>query len=277
MKNRAGCLTGQKGLRLFYQSWLPDTESRANIIIVHGIAEHSGRYTNFARYLVGQGYNVFAMDNRHHGQSEGNPGQVDNFQFFIDDLNSFYRQVSEDNQGRKTFILGHSMGAMISLASAVDHQVQPAGFIITGVPLRANPYLPVPVIVLLRPLGFLFPHMALYNLNSSLLSKDRQVVESYDRDPLVFRGKITARLGIELLWQSRRLENELGNIKTPVLILHGQDDAVCDSTGSRLLAKKVASYDKSLVIYPGLYHEILNEPEHEKVFGDIGGWIKARL
>ena len=277
MKIQTGYITGQKGLRLFYRSWLPDHEFKAIIIVVHGIAEHSGRYAVLAQYLVSHGYAVFAMDHRHHGQSEGIPGQVDNFQFFIDDLNSFFQKIAHENTDHKTFILGHSMGATISLASALNFQLQPAGFIISGAPFRANPSLPAPVIALLRPLGYFCPNLGLFKLNSSLLSKDSAVVESYDLDPLVFRGKITARLGIELLWQSRRLENELACVKAPILILHGREDTVCISSGAQILSQNVSSSEKRLIFYPGLYHEILNEPEREKVFVDIVWWLKTRL
>jgi acylglycerol lipase len=277
MKTIEGGLLGQKGLNMYYRGWLPDEKTKGVIIVVHGIAEYSGRYAGIGQYLAVKGYAVFAMDHRHHGQSEGIKGRIDKFSYFVEDLKSFYEHIMADNPNKKVFILGHSMGAAISLALAVNMGIQPAGLIISGAPLRANPVLPVPVIALMRPLALMLPNMGLYQLNSSQLSKDPGVVEAYDHDPLVFRGKITAGLGIELLWHARHLEKGLSKITTPLLILHGQADSVCQPTAAAILERKASSPDKTLKIYPGLQHEILNEPEREAVFADIVGWINARL
>ncbi len=217
------------------------------------------------------------MDNRHHGQSEGIKGRVDKLRYFIEDLKAFYEHIRAENPNKEVFILGHSMGAAISLGLAIELGVQPAGLIISGAPLRANPVLPIPVIALLRPLALLLPYLGLYKLNSSQLSKDPAVVDVYDHDPLVFRGKITAGLAIELLWQARHLEKGMSKITAPILILHGQEDQVCQSIAAEILNRKVSSLDKSIKIYPGLRHEILNEPERERVFADISAWLDGRL
>jgi acylglycerol lipase len=277
MKTFEGELLGQKGLKLYFQGWLPEKEIRAVIIIVHGIAEHSGRYAAIGQYLAEKGYAAFAMDHRHHGQSEGIKGRVDKFRYFVDDLKSFYEHVRAENPNKEIYILGHSMGAAIGLALAIDLGVQPAGLIISGAPLRANPYLPKPVIALLRTMAVLLPYLGLYKMNSSQLSKDPEVVDAYDHDHLVFRGKITAGLGVELLWQARHLEKGLSKIKAPILVLHGQADRVCQPVAAAILNRKASSLDKNIKIYPGLQHEILNEPERERVFADISDWLDGRL
>jgi acylglycerol lipase len=277
MKTFDGELLGQKGVKLYFRGWLPEKEIRAVIIIVHGIAEHSGRYSGIGQYLAEKGYAGFAMDHRNHGQSEGIKGIADKFRYFVDDLKSFYEHVRAENPNKEIYILGHSMGAAIGLALAIDLGVQPAGLIISGAPLRANPYLPIPVIGLLRTMAVLSPYLGLYKMNSSQLSKDPEVVDAYDHDALVFRGKITAGLGIELLWQARLLEKGLSKVTAPILVLHGQEDRVCQPIAAAILNRKASSLDKNIKIYPGLLHEILNEPERERVFADISDWLDGRL
>ena len=262
---------------MYSQCWLPDTETKAALVIVHGIAEHCGRYANMVDYLVPRGYAVYGFDHRGHGKSAGRKGYVEDFSFFLEDLSVFLDRVRRRNQSGKIFLFGHSMGAAIVLAYAADYPNDLAGLILSGPAVRVKPGLPAAVVGLLQPLALFLPKLGLKKLDSSTLSHDRRVVEAYDRDPLVYRGKISARLTLGLLRAMHQLENRLSSIRLPLLVLHGGEDRMVDPESSRIVFTRAASADKTLKIYPGLYHEILNEPEHLKVLEDIESWLEKQV
>jgi alpha-beta hydrolase superfamily lysophospholipase len=116
--------------------------------------------------------------------------------------------------------------------------------------------------------------MKLYRLDSSTLSHDKEVVKAYDNDPLVYRGKLTARLAIEFLWAMHKLESRVNQIQLPLLVMHGTGDNLCSPEGSRFAHLKAGSKDKTLKLYDGFYHEILNEPWNYLVLDDIAAWLK---
>ena len=103
------------------------------------------------------------------------------------------------------------------------------------------------------------------------------MVQAYVNDPLVYTGKTTARLAAELLKAMERVPTEAGRITLPVLIVQGGEDRLVDPDGARTLYEKIGSPDKTLKIYEGLYHEVFNEPEHEKVLAHVKAWIDSRL
>ena len=125
-------------------------------------------------------------------------------------------------------------------------------------------------------LSIIMPKMGVDTIYASTISRDRAVVDAYINDPLVYRGKISARLGIELIKAMRELKNGMPQIKLPILIMHGAADRLCAPEGSLMLYQRVSSKDKTLKLYEGFYHEIFNEPERKKVFTDMEDWLVAR-
>ena len=126
---------------------------------------------------------------------------------------------------------------------------------------------------LLHPLSLFLPKLAMKQINSSILSRDKGVIQSYDTDPLVYRGKLSARLGVELLLKMQDVERHASQIQIPVIILHGSADKLSYPEGARIIYDRILSKDKTLKYYPGFYHEILNEPEHMQVFSDMENWL----
>ena len=279
MEHTEGRFTGRKGLSLYYQCWLPATDPKAILLVVHGWAEHSGRYTNLVNYFVPKGYAICALDHRGHGKSEGLRGYVERFSDYLDDLKTFFDIVRSEHGDTKIFLVGHSMGAIIATAYtvAVSHQQELAGLIVSGVGVKPGSSLSSALIPLARILSLLLPRLGIMVLDASAISQDKAVVDAYVNDPLVYRGKITCRFGAEMLATLRKLPSEMPKINLPILIMHGTADRLCDPEGSRILYERANSRDKTLKLYAGFYHEIFNEPGHKQVLADMEAWLAARI
>jgi acylglycerol lipase len=277
MRHAEGYFRGCEGVRLHYQGWLPNSGEKAVVVIVHGVAEHCGRYLNLANYLVSRDFAIYGFDQRNHGKSDGKKGTVEHFSFYLDDLHIFLNQVRNQYPYNKMFLFGHSMGATIGLAYSLKYRNGLSGLILSGSAIRVRPHLPATLTTLLWPLAIFLPDLGLKKLDSSALSLNPDVVRSYDEDPLVFRGKLSARLTIELVRNMHKLERQASLISIPLLILHGGSDRLANPQGSRIIYAKAGSQDKTLKVYPGLYHEILNEPQHIQVLTDIERWLGQRI
>jgi alpha-beta hydrolase superfamily lysophospholipase len=270
-------MTGARSLSIYYQCWEPETGSRALILLVHGAGEHSGRYQRFAEFFTARGYVVAALDHPGHGKSEGRYGHVERFDDFVDTLAMFHRQVSGEFPGLPQLLLGHSMGGLISSLYLLQHQQAFAGCVLSGPAIKTGIEPPRIQMLLIRLLSALLPTLGVLQLDASGVSRDPAEVEKYVSDPLVHHGKMTARKVAELFRGMQQIQAEAGKITLPLLILHGGDDAMTAPEGSRFLHDAVGSQDKTLTIYPGLYHEIFNEPEREEIFRELADWCDRRV
>ncbi len=277
MEHKEGHFEGVGGFQLYYQAWLPEGEPRAVLLVAHGLAEHSGRYGNLVDYLVPQGYAVYALDHRGHGRSQGQRVYVERFSHYLDDLKTFFDLVRGWHPEPKLFLLGHSMGGTISLAYTLRHQDELDGLILSGAGVKAGGDIPAALIIVGRLLSVLTPKLGVLGLDSAAISRDPAVVQAYDDDPLVYRGKATARLGAELAKTIEAFPAQMTQIRLPVLILHGSADRLANPEGSRLLYQRAQSADKTLKIYDGFYHEIFNDPGHEDVLADLVAWLEERV
>jgi len=277
MEHREGKFRGYGNLDLYYQCWLPPESPKAVLLVVHGLAEHSGRYANLVDYFVPKGYAVYSFDQRGHGRSEGLRCYVGRFSEYVQDLDTFIGMIRNEYEQAKIFPVGHSMGATIAVAYAVRYQDRLAGLLLSGAALKIGSTVSPVLMAMAKVLSLLLPKTGTTVLDASTLSRDRAVVDGYVNDPLVYRGKIRARLGAELIRITRELPSAIPEIKLPVLIMHGADDRLSDPEGSRMLFERVGSEDRTLKLYEGFYHEIFNEPEREQVFWDIGAWLAAHV
>ena len=259
--------------RLYSRSWLPNAEIKALVIVVHGLGEHSGRYTHVGEYLSQQSYAVYALDYSGHGQSPGQRVYVNSLEQLSEDLGAFVEHAQAQHPGLKTFIYGHSMGTLVTLRYALAHQDRLAGLILTGTTL-ALASLPGLLVPLVQLLNRTLPNLPLLpGVGTSVLSKDPAVVQGYNDDPLVYHGWLRVRILHYLLLESRCLSSQLQNLTLPLLILHGAEDKLLAPAGSHMLYERAASCDKTLKMYAGLRHEIHNEPEQSDVLKDILDWL----
>jgi len=277
MKHLDGQFKGRSDLNLYYQCWLPADEPKAILLVVHGLAEHSGRYSNLVNYFVPRGYGVYGYDHRGHGKSDGLRGYVELFSYFVDDLDIFLRLVHSRHHDAKIFLVGHSIGGTIATAYAILHQDGFDGLILTGATLSTPTDVSAGTIFAARILSLIIPKAGLYIIDAEAISQDKNVVNAYVRDPLVYRGKIRARLGVELIKAMGTLKRQISKIHMPILVMHGAADRLSDPKGSEVLYQEASSTDKTLNVYEGYYHEIFNEPGCEQVLADVEAWLKARI
>ena len=277
MQHTDGKFTGRNNFNLYWQAWLPDGVPVAVLVVVHGIAEHSGRYSNLVNYFVPKGYAVYSFDLRGHGKSEGIRSYVERFSYYLDDLKIFYNIVREENQNAKIFLVGHSMGSTIAIAYAIEHQRELNGLIVSGTTLKAGASINQLTILMAKILSILAPKMGVSALDANLISRDKAVVDAYVHDPLNYTGKLRARWGTELLKTMIRLQSKISELSLPILIMQGSADRISDPSSSTMLFDGVKSKDKSLKLYEGFYHEIFNDPERQQVFLDMETWLKLHV
>jgi lysophospholipase len=264
---------------LFERRWLPATDARAAVLIIHGYAEHSGRYDWTARQLAEGGYAVVGFDLRGHGKSDGERVFIRSMNEYLDDVDAALERVAATHRSGPIFLLGHSMGGAILALYACARlrrggvRDRLAGLIFSGAALGSREKTPRVVVRLMLLLGRFFPKTKLRALEASSVSRDPAIVADYDSDPLNYRGKMPAALVASMIRGGRYTERHKSEITLPLLILHGSADELTDPEGSRELYEAASSGDKMLKIYEGLYHEILNEPERELVVADITAWL----
>jgi len=276
MQHGESTFNGLGGLKLYYQWWLPETTPKAVLLLVHGYAEHSGRYTHLAEHFTRLGYAIYACDLRGHGRSEGPQAYINRFFDYIHDLRAFLNLVKEREPGRKIFLLGHSMGAVVASLFAVECQSELAGLLLSGAGILIGGNVNPLMVRLSALIAALFPKLGVTKIDSALISRDPDVVARYDSDPLVYRGKVHARTGYEMLKAGQQVLQNAHRITLPILIMHGTADKLADPEGSKLLYEKVGSSDKTLKLYEGFYHEVFNDPEKERVFADMAAWLDKR-
>ncbi len=262
-----GWLTAADSTRLYWQAWTP-AEPRATVLLVHGLAEHGGRYAHVGERLAAAGYAVYALDHRGHGRSDGARAMIGRLDTLVDDVHGFSAQVSP---GATPFMIGHSMGGAVALRYAIRHPGALRGLVVSGAAVAVDGA-PPPLRMLAALLSRVAPGLRIQQLDAGLVSRDPEVVRAYREDPLNYNGRIPARTLAEILAGTRSIPRDAHTISTPLLLLHGGDDGLCPPRGSRAVHAATAS---TLTVYDGLYHEIFNEPERERVLDDVVAWLAA--
>jgi len=273
-RHEEGRFAGAGGLEIYWQAWLPAGEPHAIVTIAHGGAEHGGRYAWTAEQLTARGYAVYAIDHRGHGRSAGPRAYVDRIDNAVADLHALDGIARGRHPGLAVFLLGHSMGGLIAISYALRYQEQLAGLVLSA-----------PLAVLeassatrfaSRVLSAAAPRLPVYKIDATTVSRDPQVVRDYDDDPLNHRGMLPARTVGELAATVATFPDRLPELLLPILTVYGSGDRLVDNAGSRLVEERAGSDDTTLIAYDGLYHEVLNEPERDRVIADVAGWIDAR-
>jgi alpha-beta hydrolase superfamily lysophospholipase len=272
MKHTFWHLTGHGGVKLFAQGWLPEGEPRDVIVIAHGYAEHGGRYGNLVERLVPQGYALYAIDHRGHGQSGGKRALVDRMDWVIEDFHKFVAEVRARHGGQKIKLLGHSMGGNVAFGYALRWPDDLSGLILSG-PLIGGSA-PAAQRLAVKLLSAIAPPLGTVDLPPGAVSRDPQVVDDYLNDILVTIGKVPARTAHELFAPLPGYLKRAPEMKVPVLIQHGEADALVPLAGARPTIDAIGASDKTVITYPGLFHEIYNEPEKEHVIGDLSHWLE---
>jgi acylglycerol lipase len=274
--HRDGFLTGAGGVRIFWQAWSPDSGSRAVVVVAHGAGEHSDRYAHVAARLVAEGYAVYAIEHRGHGRSEGPRALIDRLGHAVADLDALITRATDEHPGPPLFLFGHSMGATVAVSYAIRRQDRLAGLMLSG-PLAALEAAPPHMRAAARVLSVLTPGLPLVPIDANQISRDPAVVKAYVEDPLVHHGKLPVRTISELARAIDGFPREVTRITVPTLIMYGTADELCPIEGSAMLAANIGATDLTVKGYEGLYHEILNEPEQDRVLEDMCAWLGSHV
>jgi alpha-beta hydrolase superfamily lysophospholipase len=269
-EHREGRLDG----RLYWQGWVPDSP-RATVVLAHGSGEHSGRYRYLVERVVPAGFELYAIDHRGHGRSEGRRAYVDRMRHLVDDLDLLVDQVRGD---RPLFLLGHSMGGCVALEYALRHQDKLDGLALSA-PLAALEAAPLPLRLVAQALSIVAPWTPVFKIDVTAISRDPAEVRAYEQDELNFHGMLAARSVQEMADSVGRFPDEVSRLTLPILIMHGTADRLTPIAGAEMIAARAASDDLTFHRYDGFYHELFNEPpgERDRPLDDLVEWLSARV
>jgi acylglycerol lipase len=261
--------------KIFVRTWLPEGRPRANVVLVHGFKSHSGFYEGPGRELARQGFAVSALDLRGHGRSEGDRLFVTSFGDYVADVDGTVALAKARHPGLPVFLLGHSAGGVVACLYALDHGSEIAGLISESFAHE----LPAPdfALAVLKGIGKIAPHAHVLSLKNEDFSRDPEYVARMNGDPLIPSFGYPAQTVAELVRADARLRAEFPKITVPVLILHGTADKAAKPHGSQRFHESAGSTDKTLKLYDGYFHDLLNDVGKDRVLGDITQWITARL
>jgi len=268
-------IEGASGLNIFVRSWRPEGKARAVLAIVHGFNSHSGHYLWVAEQFVASGLAVYAVDLRGRGKSDGERFNIENVKEYTSDVETLVTLAKSREPGLPVFLLGHSAGGVISTVYTLDNQAELAGLICESFAFQV----PAPdfALAVIKGLSHIAPHAHVLQLKNEDFSRDPSVVQAMNDDPLIAHEVQPAETVAAMVRANERLKREFPLITLPVLILHGTLDKATKPSGSQLFYDTVGSADKTLKLYEGHFHDLLNDIDKELVVADIKVWIEAHL
>lgn len=277
MKHVESSFVGVHGTRIVYDVWTPENTPTGILVLAHGLAEHAGRYRHVIERLGSLGLVVYAPDHRGHGRSGGKRVALAKWSDFTDDLHTLFGIAADEYPNQRTFLLGHSMGGAIALSYALDHQADLDGLMLSGPAVVPSVGQPKALVAVGKILGRMVPSAPVLKLDPNLVSRDKNVVDAYVADPLGYHGSVSAGLAAAMLGAGESFPARLPSLTIPVLLQHGTADGLADVSGSELIAERAGSDDLTLKKYDGLFHEVFNEPEKERVLDDLIAWLRPRV
>jgi len=266
--------TGAGGVPIYATSWLPEGAPRDHLVLAHGYGEHLGRYHAVAEFLTGAGYAVHALDHRGHGKSGGARAVIDSFANADADIDQLVDKVRGDSGLKQIKLVGHSMGGSLALNYALNHPEKLSGLVLSGPAIGGG--LPKIQSLVLALISRIAPGLGMIQLDADAVSRDPQVVAAYKADPLVFHGKVPARTAREMMHAVTTYPPRVGAMNVPCLLMHGSADTLVRAEDAQPVFDAIASPDKTVRIFDGLYHEIFNEPERLEVLGIVKNWLDDR-
>lgn len=268
---------GVDDVHIVYDVWTPDTTPRAVLILAHGLGEHARRYDHVAERFGRAGLITYALDHRGHGRSGGKRVLLRDISEYTSDFDTLVGIAAREHPGLKRIVLGHSMGGGIVFSYGVEHPDDYDLMVLSGPAVAAQLAVSAPLAWIAKTVGAVAPGFPLQALDATAVSRDPAVVDAYNTDPLVYHGKVPGGVARALFLVGETMPQRAPSLTAPLLVVHGSDDRLIPAEGSRQLVAAVGSSDVELKIYPGLYHEVFNEPEQEQVLDDVVSWLDAHL
>lgn len=276
MQHEEGTFKGVGDVSLFWQEWSPDEAPRAALVIIHGFGEHCGRYTYLVDELAPRGFAVYGFDQRGYGRSAGKRGAIKSWGEYRADVAIFLDFVRERQPGPPLFLMGHSMGGLVVGDYVVNDQSGLDGVILSA-PLLVQPKLSVTLRTASKVLDRIAPQMAVdTGLDAAGISREPAEVKRYVDDPLV-HSKGTPRLGAEMNKTIASTQAQSAQLTIPLLLIHGDADPIVPIAGSQQFYRHAGSADKIFKVYPGGYHESINDIHRDQVLADIHAWLERHI
>lgn len=268
---------GVGGVRIVYDTWTPDAAPKATLILSHGFGEHARRYDHVAQRFGDAGLVSYALDHRGHGRSGGKRVHLKDISEYTGDFGTLVGIAAQEHPGLPRIVLGHSMGGAIVFAYGTEHAGDYDLMVLSGPAIAAQSDVSPVLAIVGKAVGSVAPGVPVQQLDATAVSRDPAVVAAYQADPLVHHGKVPAGIARALLQVGETMPRRARAITKPLLVVHGADDRLIPAAGSEHLVDCVGSHDVHLKVYPELFHEVFNEPERDRVLGDVVSWIEARL
>lgn len=263
--------TAPDGARLALRRIAPTDAPRALVLLFHGFGDHSGRYAHVAEWLAGRGYAVWALDQRGHGRSPGPRGHISRFAQFLADVAALRKRAAGEVAAPQV-LLGHSFGGLVVLRYLETAPQGLAGAVVTSPFIDVAMKAPAWKLAAARLLAGPLPGLGMSTgLDTALLSTDPAVGRAADADPL-YHGRMTPAAWREIQAAQVAVVTEAERITTPLLFLLAGDDRIVARAASEALARSLP-VPPEVIVYEGMYHEILNERDKARVLNDLGGWL----
>jgi acylglycerol lipase len=268
-------IESSKGVQIFVRSWTPEAGPRAVVVICHGVNSHGGQYSWAAGQLASAGLAPYALDLRGRGKSDGERYYVEDVADYVADVANTIKLAKARHPGLPVFLLGHSAGGVVSSVYVLENQAELAGFICESFAFQV----PAPGFALaaIKGLSHIAPRLPVLKLKNEDFSRDPRAVEALNNDPLTANESQPAATVAALVRADERLRKEFPTITLPLLIMHGTDDRATVCQGSQFFHETAGSKDKTLKLYEGHYHDLLNDIGKESVIADIKNWITSHL
>ena len=263
------------GVKIATRSWKAEGNARAVMVLVHGFNAHSGYMVWPGEQFSANGFATYALDLRGRGKSEGERFYIEDFSEYLADVDGLVKIAREENPGLPIYMLGHSAGGVIASSYVFDHQPEIAGLICESFALDVG--LPDVAGLVLKGISYITPHLHVFTLKNEIFSRDPEAVAAMNNDPLIKDESQPATTSYELVKAAHELRENMPKFTTPIFIIHGTADKATRYQGSKDFYDTVGSSDKTLKLYEGHYHDLLNDIDKEIVMNDILAWLNERI
>ena len=273
MKMSEKFILNSSAKKIFIREWETKGQPKKNILIIHGLGEHSGRYKEFAEFYIEKGIGVYALDLQGHGKSIGKRGHIKSFEEYLDSVENSLIFIRKKFLDTPIILFGHSLGGLIALNFLIERESKEIECGIISSPwIETKIKVPEYLLIIQKILKNIFPSLRLNNrLNSNHLSKNKEIVKKYVEDELV-HNKISLNLYSEVMSAIDNVKQKASRIKINIFLYHGKSDKIISSNGTSEVNKLLKKCE--LKLYDNVYHEPHNDLEKEEVYINILEFIK---
>jgi alpha-beta hydrolase superfamily lysophospholipase len=271
-----GFFASRDGLQLYHEIWPAHGAAKATVLFVHGYGDHCARYPYASAHFTGRGYDWVTFDYRGHGQAAGTRGHCYHFEEYLGDLDAALQLAHRRAGGRPLYVVATSHGALVTTRYLTDGASKPPairGLVMSSPFFGVSMKVPAVKAAAGRLVSRLIPRLAMSNqIRSEDLSRDPAVVDAHRQDRWT-HGVATARWFTEMTAAQAYCQRHAAELDLPLLMLVAGDDRLASAQASRDMFEAMTQADKQFILYPGYFHEVLNDTGRETVFADLEQWL----